>query len=160
MLDSSIIRVHQHGMREKEIKKLQGIGKTRGGWGTKIHALVDGLGYPIDCKITEGQVHDCEIAITLLEGKESKYVIADKGYDTNRIREHLKATNREAVIPNNENRSLKYKYDKHIYKERFQVERLFQKLKEWRRIATRYEKSLIMYQGMVAIGCLLLWIMF
>ncbi len=160
MVDSTIIRVHQHGMRCGNDKAEEGIGKTRGGWGCKIHAIVDGLGYPIDCIITEGQINDYNMAIPLLDGKNSEYVIADKGYDSDAIRKYLAETNRIAVIPNTANRCLKYKYDTHIYKERYRVEGLFQKLKEWRRIATRYEKSLQMFQGMVTIGCVLLWIMF
>lgn len=160
MVDSSIIRVHQHGMRSGNKKEKEGIGKTRGGWGTKIHAVVDGLGYPIDFIITQGQINDYTMAVPLLMGKESEYVIADKGYDSDKIRKYLAETNKIAVIPNTANRSLKYKYDKHTYKERYRVEALFMKLKEWRRISTRYEKTSLMFQGMVTIACILLWTMF
>ena len=160
MVDSSIIRVHQHGMRSGEKKAEQGIGKTRGGWGTKIHAVVDGMGYPIGLKITEGQISDCTIAIALLSERDSEHVIADKGYDTNKIREYLRVTQRKAVIPNNANRSMKYEYDVHVYRERYLVENHFLRIKEWRRIATRYEKTLRMFQGMVTLGCVLIWLMF
>jgi len=160
MVDSTIIRVHQHGMRCGRSKTEEAIGKTRGGWGTKIHAIVDGLGYPIDFKITEGQINDYNMAVPLLQGKMSEYVIADKGYDSDAIRKHLMQSNRIAVIPNTANRILRYEYDSHIYKERHKVEGLFRRLKEWRRIATRYEKHSRMFQGMVALGCLLLWIIF
>jgi len=160
MVDSSIIKVHQHGMRSREKKAKQGIGKTRGGWGTKIHAVVDGLGYPIEIKLTEGQINDCTQAIEILSKNNSGRVIADKGYDTNEIREYLRFANREAVIPNFERRLVKYEYDVYEYKERYLVENHFRRLKEWRRIATRYEKTLRMFQGMVVIGCLLIWIMF
>jgi transposase len=160
MVDSSIIKVHQHGMRSGENKAEQGIGKTRGGWGTKIHAVVDGLGYPIEIKLTEGQINDCTQAVEILSRNDSERVIADKGYDTNEIREYLRFAKREAVIPNFERRLVKYEYDTHEYKERHLVENHFRRLKEWRRIATRYEKTLRMFQGMIVIGCVLIWIMF
>ena len=67
MLDSTIIKVHQHASGGIGGKAINGIGKTKGGWGTKVHVVVDGLGFPIEVKITEGQRNDCTQAIELLK---------------------------------------------------------------------------------------------
>jgi transposase len=160
ILDSTITKVHQHASGGAGGKAVNGIGKTRGGWGTKIHAVVDGLGYPIDIRITEGQRNDCTQAIELLKNKSSENVVADTAYDSDEIRKLLIETGRNAVIPNNPCRSQKHYFDKHIYKERHLVENFFQKIKNLRRIATRYEKTLQMFQGMVLIACILVYVMF
>jgi len=160
ILDSTIAKVHQHASGGVGGKAINGIGKTRGGWGTKIHAVVDGLGYPIDIKITEGQRNDCTQALELLRDKISENVIADTAYDTDEIRNFLEQTDRNAVIPNSANRSQKHSIDRHTYKERHLVENFFQKIKNLRRIATRYEKTLQMFQGMVLIACALVYLMF
>jgi hypothetical protein len=117
ILDSTIAKVHQHAAGGFGGKSLNGIGKTRGGWGTKIHAVVDALGYPRDIKITEGQINDNIPAIELLKGKISENVIADKAYDTDEIRSELKRTGKQAVIPNSAKRSQKYSYDIDVYKD-------------------------------------------
>ena len=120
--------------------------------------MVDALGLPIDFKITGGQINDNVPAIELLEGKNSENVIADKAYDTDKIRQALWRDGKQAVIPNNQKRSQKYKYDKHLYKERHLVECFIGWIKNFRRIATRYEKLATMYSGMVILGCILAWI--
>jgi transposase len=141
-------------------KAVNAIGKTKGGWGTKIHIVVDGLGYPIDLLLTESQVNDNIVAEQLLKGKRSQNVIADKAYDTNNIREMLAEEEKIAVIPNQGRRIERFEYDKDMYKERHLVECFFQKIKCWRRIATRYEKTIGMFTGMLTIACILTWVMF
>lgn len=160
ILDSTIIKVHQHASGGVGGKTINGIGKTKGGWGTKVHVVVDGLGHPIDIKITEGQRNDCTQAIELLRGKISENVIADTAYDSDEIRNFLQQSDRNAMIPNNASRSQKYYLDKHQYKERHLVENFFQKVKNFRRIATRYEKAIQMFQGMFVMACILVWLMF
>jgi transposase len=147
-------------MGAAEGKASHGIGKTRGGWGTKIHTVVDALGFPIDIIVTEGQVNDNIPALDLLKDKESKNVLADAAFDTDAIRALIKKQGKQAVIPNQARRSQKLDYDKHIYKERHLVECFFQRIKNLRRIATRYEKNVTMYRGMVLIACVLIWLMF
>lgn len=139
-------------------KALQGIGKTKGGWGTKIHVLTDSLGNPIKLKFTEGQINDNVPAIEILQGMPSKYFCADKAYDTNDIRAFLDEQKIEAVIPNQGRRIDLFEYDSHIYKERHLVECFFQKVKRLRRIAMRFEKQLAMFQGMFLIACILIWL--
>jgi transposase len=136
-------------------KVMHAIGKTRGGWGTKIHVVVDALGYPIDLVMTQGQMHESVVAEELLEGKASENVIADSAYDTNQLRKLITAKGKTAVIPNQGRRIERFEYDKDKYKERHLVECFFQKIKNWRRIATRYEKTVDMFKGMVTIACVL-----
>jgi len=141
-------------------KATDGIGKSRGGWNTKIHAVVDALGFPIEIKITEGQVHDSIPAVELMKDHTCENVIADKAYDTNSFREAIEASGKHAVIPAGGNRVGIIDYDRHTYKERHLVECFFQKIKKWGRIATRYEKALDMFEGMVHLSCILVWLMF
>jgi transposase len=139
-------------------KSLHGIGKTCGGWGTKIHVLTDAIGYPIKLKFTEGQITDNVPTIEILQGTFSKYFAADKAYDTDVIRAFLEKQKIEAVIPNQGRRIDLYEYDTDVYKERHLVECFFQKVKRLRRIAMRFEKKLAMFQGMFLIACILVWL--
>ncbi len=86
--------------------------------------------------------------------------LADKGYDADAIREEITRSNIEAVIPSKSNRRERVPYDKAKYKWRNQIERLFNKLKNWRRVATRYDKTRESYLGFVAIAAVKLWIPF
>jgi transposase len=158
IIDSTIIRAHQDSAGARRVLGEQAIGKSRGGKSTKIHWLVDGLGLPIDFKLTGGQVDDSTMAIPLLTGKHSKYVIADKAYDTNANRVMLENSRREAVIPNSKRRAEKFDYDCDIYKERTLVECFIGWTKKFRRIATRYEKLSSMYSGLISITCILAWL--
>jgi transposase len=158
IIDSTIIRVHQHASGARRIHGSQAIGKSRGGRTTKIHWIVDALGLPVDFMLTGGQVDDSKMFIPLLENKKSKYVLGDKAYDTNANRDLLERTKREAVIPSSRKRSEVFDYDKHIYKERTLIECHIGRTKQSRRLATRYEKTDIMYRGMVVLSCILVWL--
>jgi len=97
-------------------------------------------------------------AHALLDGFNPKYVMADKAYDADSMLETIKDIGAEAVIPPKRNRIVQREYDKELYKERNQVERLFAKLKEFRRIATRYDKLLVNFLGFVKIAAIFLWL--
>lgn len=117
------------------------MGRSRGGLTTKIHARVDAKGRPVCLLISPGEVHDITCAEALLDGLEQRaIVIADKGYDADRVRAHIRAQGAIPNIPNRSNRKKKYRWKKAIYRERNHVERFFNKLKQFRRIATRYDK--------------------
>lgn len=131
---------------------------SRGGLTTKIHAVVDALGNPLRLTLTGGEVHDMTPAIELFTGLHSKYLLADKGYDADSILGVAAAQNQEAVIPPKSNRKNQRYYDKHIYKERHLVECFFQKIKRYRRLATRYEKLASSFGCMVTIASCLLWL--
>ena len=117
------------------------MGRSRGGLTTKIHARVDGQGRPIQILITPGQAHDLTATDALLADlKRGTILIADKAYDADRLREHLKARGAIANIPNMIRRKRRFRWKKAIYRQRNLIERFFNKLKQFRRIATRYDK--------------------
>jgi len=119
----------------------EGLGRSRGGLTSKIHCIVDGLGNPLDFTLTGGQVHDSKSAPSLLEGKQSDFIVADKAYDNDEIIQMVTTKmNATAVIPPTLNRKIQREYDTHYYKERNLIERFFCRLKQFRGIATRYCK--------------------
>lgn len=98
------------------------------------------------------------MAPSLIEGLESDRLLADKGYDSMNFVALVSAGNREAVIPSRTCQSQKRQYDSHVYKERHLVECFFNKLKHFRRIATRYDKLAQTYLAMVTLGACLIWL--
>jgi transposase len=140
------------------------MGKSRGGLSTKIHAAVDGLGNPVRLLLTAGQVSEHTQAEALIEGFRADFVLADlcprgyKGYDSDAFVEAIKGNGATPVIPPRSNRITPRDYDKEIYKERNLVERLFQKLKEYRRVATRYERLVVNYMTMLSLASVLIWL--
>lgn len=117
------------------------MGRSRGGFGTKVHIAVDALGNPVRFIFTGGQVADVTQGAALVAGLDAEHVIADKGYDSNELVETIEANGAKAVIPPRSNRKEKRDYDKHLYKDRNLVERFINRVKQCRRIATRYEKT-------------------
>ncbi len=125
---------------------------------TKIHAAVDALGNPVRLLLTGGQISDYQKADDLIEGFQADYVIADKGYDSDAFVQAINSTGAEAVIPPRSNRKKMRSYDEELYKDRNLVERLFQKLKHYRRIATRYERLARNYFSMLALVSTVIWL--
>lgn len=117
------------------------MGRSRGGFGTKVHVAVDALGNPVRLILTGGQVADVTQGAALVAGIEAGHVIADKGYDSNELVGTIEASGAKAVIPPRSNRKEKREYDRHLYKDRNLVERFINRVKQCRRIATRYEKT-------------------
>jgi transposase len=120
---------------------LQAIGPTKGGRNCKIHAVVDVFCRPWAFVLTPGNTADCVMAedcVSLIP--EINQLLADKGYDTDAIRAFLKKRGIKAVIPGKANRKKKIRHDKKAYRGRNVVERCFCRLKDFRRIATRYDK--------------------
>lgn len=122
--------------------------------------MTEGLGRCVDFVITEGQVHESTQFEKLFDGKSVENVIADKGYDADRIRKYIGEIGGKAVIPCNKARVELFDYDKDVYKERHLVEGFFQFIKRFRRIGTRYEKKAGNFAGMIMIACLLQWLIF
>ncbi len=108
--------------------------------------------------MTEGQRHDQVPAPGLVQRAKSRVLLGDKGYDSNVFRAHLAANNCTPVIPSKADRKEKIPYDRELYKARSEVECTFNLLKQARRFATRYEKTLRNYAAVVAIGCAMLWL--
>lgn len=117
------------------------IGISRGGRTTKVHALVDVIGRPLCLVLTPGNASDMKGADLLIAHTTGmKRVIADRGYDANRLRSTLRSQNTIPVIPGRKNRKRKIRYDEKRYKDRWRVEAMFCRLKDFRRVATRYDK--------------------
>jgi transposase len=109
-------------------------------------------------EVTPGNRHDSQPAPGLIAAVNPKYLLGDKAYDSDAIREALRAANGQAVIPPKANRKAPAPFDKDMYKARSAVECTFNLLKQARRFATRYEKTMRNYVAVVAIGCAMLWL--
>src|SRR5512132_990382 len=135
------------------------VGRSRGGLSTKIHARVDAKGRPLCLLISPGEVHDVTCAEALLDGLAKRaVVIADKGYDADRVRAHIRAQGAIPNSPNRAHRRRKFRWKKTIYRERNQVERFFNKLKQFRRIATRYDKLGATFFAFIKIAAVRIWL--
>ena len=119
----------------------QALGRSRGGFSTKLHVVVNGLGMPVDFKLTPGQAADITQAQPLLEGYEFDAVLGDKGFDSKKLIDYIAERGAEAVIPPRSNLKDQREFDRHLYKERNLVERFINRIKQFRRVATRYEKT-------------------
>lgn len=102
---------------------------------------------PLKFLLTAGQAHEIKAAEALLAEGKSEYLIADRAYDSNEFREKLSERGIEAFIPGKRNRLNAIHYDDYIYKERNCIERFFNRIKHFRRIVTRYDKTAIMFLG-------------
>jgi transposase len=130
------------GQRRKRGAQNQAIGRSRGGRTTKIHALVDEEGRPHAFLLTGGQVADITGAASLLAATApSEHMIGDKGYDATHLRLFLSSRGTTPVIPNKSNRKQIFPFDAERYKLRNVIERTFCRLKDFRAIATRYDKT-------------------
>src|SRR5262249_19219091 len=140
-LDRSHVKIHRCVSGGKRGGETQAVGLTKGGRNSKIHAVVDDECRPWVFVTTPGNTADCVVAetcVSLIPGITE--LVADKGYDTDAFRDVLKARGIKTVIPGKSNRKKRIRYDKEAYKGRNVVERCFCRLKDWRRIATRYDK--------------------
>lgn len=156
ILDSTVIRAHQHAAgAEKKTGADQALGRSRGGFGTKLHIGVDGLGNPVELILSGGQEADINQGKALINDHNPKAVIADKGYDADHFVAAIEASGAEAVIPPKKNRIFKREYDKHLYKERNLAERFINRIKQYRRVATRYEKTARNFLGFVHVAAIM-----
>ena len=124
---------------------------------TKIHLLADALGRPLRFLLTGGQVHESRTAELLLDGIEGGAVIADTAYDSNAIRATVKAAGMKVVIPANRSRTKRIRHDKALYRERNRIERCFNKLKHFRRLATRYDRRACHFLAFLCLAGSMLW---
>jgi putative transposase len=125
---------------------------------TKIHAAGDALGNPVRLIGSPGQRNDIAFAHELIEGFVANATIADKGYDADHLCERIAASGGEIVILPKRNRTVKRPYDAELYKERNIIERFFNKLKQFRRVATRYDKLLVNFMGFVKLAAIAIWL--
>ena len=134
------------------------MGRSRGGLSTKIHAATEALGLPVRLLASPGQRNDIAFAHDLIEGIDATATIADKGYDADHLAGRIADGGAEVVIPPKRNRRVQRAYDADLYKERNRIERFFNKLKQFRRVATRYDKLLANFMGFVKIAAIAIWL--
>ena len=131
------------------------MGRSRGGFGTKIHIVVDALGNPVDFVLTAGQEADVTQAEPLIQAHKAKAYILDKAYDSDAVVAAAKGQGAEAVVPSKKNRKVKRDYDKHLYRERVKVEWFISLIKQYRRLATGYEKTARNFLGFVHVASIM-----
>jgi len=133
----------------------QALGRSRGGFGTKIHGSFDGLGHPVELLVTAANASDITQAEALLADHEPEVVIADKGYDKKSLVEQIESRGAQAVIPTQKDRKDQRPVDPHLYKERNLCERFWSKVKQLRRVATRYEKKAANFLAFVEVATIM-----
>jgi transposase len=157
MIDATIIRAHAcaagYGTQDE-----QGLGRSCGGFSTKIHAKVDALGNPLAIILTPGQRHDITQAEALVADVHGAHVVADTGYDSDNFRLTLLEQNCIPTIHPRSNRIDHIDYDEYIYRERHVVECFFSKIKYFRRIFSRFDKSARNYASFIAFVGVILWL--
>jgi transposase len=158
MIDTSIVRVHQHGACVAGNRE-QLIGRSRGGLTSKIHAVVDTRGLPVRLGLTIGEAHDNRLVLPLLSGlKSGTMLLADRGYDADWIRNLANDYGAWANIPPKRNRRDPICFSPCLYRARNLVERFFNKIKHCRRVATRYDKLAANYLAFIQLASIRLWL--
>lgn len=162
-VDSSTIRAHVSAAgapRSAGGQEAQNLGRSRGGFSTKLHVKVDALGNPLKLALTPGQRND-KMGWSLIReesDQESSAMLADRGYDADWIRDELAAMGVQAVIPPTKNRSVLIEYDRDLYKERHVVECFIGKIKWFRRVFSRYDKLSDVYLAFLTFASCLVWL--
>ncbi|MFI1202685.1 IS5 family transposase [Streptomyces sp. NPDC020883] len=180
-VDSTVVRAHQHaaGARKGGLRE-PALGRSRGGLTSKIHLACDALGRPLAFTVTSGNTNDCTQLTAVMEAirvsrvglrrprVRPAHVLGDKGYSSKAIRAWLRRRGIGHTIPERadqiRNRLRRGSrggrppaFDRQLYKQRNVVERCFNRLKQWRDIATRYDKTVESYQAAVTLASLLMW---
>lgn len=148
---------------------MQALGRSVGGFSTKVHLKAEGYGKPMHFVLTPGERHDTVAFGVLVKGGKVKrqgrgrpkhrcrYLAGDKAYSSSE-RQHLRKLGTAPIIPPRSNQKRRARFNWGLYRERNTVERLINRLKQYRRIATRYEKYAVNYLAMLMIGAIRLWL--
>lgn len=158
MIDATIARAHACASGYKKGQQAeQALGRSKGGFTTKIHALVDALGLPIKFILTPGQSSEVKQAPELIKDLKDANILGDKAFDCDEFIEQIDSQNCTPVIPPKENRKMKRDVDYHLYKERHLIECFFSKIKHFRRIFSRFDKMAEAYMGFLAFASCIIW---
>lgn len=159
MIDGSVIRAHACASGyEKEGNEKNALGRSKGGFTTKIHAMVDALGLPIKFILTPGQSSEIKQAPELIKDVKNANILADKAFDSDEFIKQIESQNCVPIIPPRVNRKEKREVDYYLYKERHLVECFFSKIKFFRRLFSRFDKLAEAYMGFLAFASTILWL--
>jgi transposase len=159
MIDATYLKAH----RTASSLRVKGglgrlIGRTKGGMNTKLHAVTDASGRPISLFMTAGQVSDYTGAAALLDSlPRAQWLLGDRGYDADWFRDALQAKGITPCIPGRKSRNEPIRYDKRRYKRRNRIEIMFGRLKDWRRVATRYDRCPTVFLYPIALAATVLF---
>ena len=160
VFDGTHIKAHQHSSSGNE--NLQSISKSVAGRATKIHLAVDAHGNLITFILSDGTTHDVKVAPDLVDKvnlSDTEVLCADKGYDSDALRAHIEQAGTHNNIPRKRNtKSSNDHMDWDLYKARHLVENAFVKLKQYRAVATRFDKLKQSYENTVALACAYIWL--
>jgi transposase len=169
-VDGTVIRAHQHAAGARKGGGDEALGRSPGGVSTKRHLRAEGHGKPLVVLLTAGQRHEQTRFEPLMEAgqvhrvpggrprQRPKRLAGDKGYSSRRTRHYLRSRGIGTVIPRKRNERRRGRFDRAAYRERNRVERTINRLKQFRRVATRYEKRAVYYLALVLIAVILLWL--
>jgi transposase len=159
MIDATIVRSHACASGYgKNTQDQQALGRSKGGFTTKIHAIVDALGNPLHFILTPGQRNDITQAVALTEKISHTTILADKGYDSQPFIDSIQEKSCTPVIPPKRNRKIQRLYDEHVYKERHLIECFFGKIKHFRRIFSRFDKAAHTFLAFLYFVGALIWL--
>ena len=158
-LDATHVKVHQDAANPAGGQQNQAFGRTKGGLNTKITALVDGKGRALQLTLAPGQQADIKAAEEIVI-PSGVWVVADKGYDSDKLREDVRAAGSQPCIPPRAGRCHPASYHRGHYRRRHRVENFFQRTKRFRRIGTRYEKLDLHFLGFLHLAAIIDWLNF
>jgi transposase len=162
MLDSTTVRAHQHAAGAKGGQQDQALGRSRGGFSTKLHLRCEARGLPLAFVLTPGQAHETRAFGDLVEdlAAGTRCLLGDTGYDADWVREELLLRGILPVIPPNPVRKEAPSLDRELYRLRNRVERLVSRLKQFRAVATRYDKTAESFLATAQLAAARLWLRF
>ena len=159
MIDGSIVRAHACASGcKKNSQEEQALGRSKGGFTTKIHALVDALGLPLKFILTPGQASEIKQAPELIKDIKGANILADKAFDCDEFVNQIITQDCVPVIPPRSNRKDPREVDYYLYKERHLIECFFGKVKHFRRIFSRFDKMAQAYMGFLAFASTIIWL--
>lgn len=157
-LDTTCVKVHQHGANPAGGQQAQAMGRTKGGLNTKVAMLVDALGRPVAITLAPGQRHDLKACAGLWAEMRGGWLVADRAFDSDRLRAELAAHGVFACIPTKQGRRKQYFLSAPLYAHRHTVENAFARMKRFKRLALRCEKLAETFLGFVLLAASLDWL--
>jgi len=148
----------RQGLKKNGEQAEQALGRSRGGFSTKIHITVDGLGNPLRLRLTAGQRHDITQAPALIDGLAFEHVIADRSYAARAFIDLVIQSGAQPVIPSPQSAKHPRDYDRWRYQERHLVECFINKIKHFRRVFSRFDKLASRYLGFLHLTSVLVWL--